>query len=408
MRALRYAGVALLAGMLAGGAARAGGPLATRANGNPYTWGAATIQYRTDGGNLSATVNNAAALARVASMFDVWEDIASASISYNRAGAITAIGGFSDGNVSTVSEFNAVDASCDAGSQSPIIFDETAAILIALGLDEDAIIGFAGPCALDPSQGRIVSGSALMNGLFQNGNNADVPDLTAAEFDAAFVHEFGHFSGLDHSQANVECAQFSCGADDRAGLPTMFPFLATDQQRSLSIDDVAWISKLYPATGPSGFAATHGTITGTVLYSDGESHVQVVNVVARRIDTGSNQDRRFAASAVSGYRFRLCTPNPITDPPPDDCPAIGITDAEQIGFYEIPVPAGTYTVEVEAIDPQFVEGSSVGPLEFEQRPLPGTPPAPVGPIVVAPGQASNGNDLVLSGTPPRFDQFEGP
>ena len=146
-----------------------------------------------------------------------------------------------------------------------------------------------------------------MNGLFQDGED-DLPgELTAAEFDATFIHEFGHFSGLDHSQINVDCGFVTCGADNLAGLPTMFPFLVTSQQGTLSIDDIGWISKLYPAAGVSGFAATHGTITGTIYFSDGESHAQLVNVVARRVDAagGADESRTTAGSGVSGNRFRV-------------------------------------------------------------------------------------------------------
>jgi hypothetical protein len=401
------AGLVMIAGVATAGIASAGGPLVWRADGELVLWSTATaIQYRTDNGPLSASVSESQARARVQAMFDVWQDVPSSSIRYNRAGFITGVG---DGDVSTANEFNAAANSCDSGQQSPIIYDAAAQIIGALGIDETSVIGFTSVCGVDSSQALIVSALVVMNGLFQDGNVNPVPDLTAAKFNATFIHEFGHFSGLDHSQINVGCAHFACSADDLAGLPTMFPFLVSAQQGSLSVDDVAWISKFYPAGGASGFAATHGTITGTVLYSDGESHVQAMNVIARRVDTGANQDRRFAASAVSGFRFRLCTPNPITNPPQDDCSTFGIADPEQIGFYEIPAPPGSYTVEVEAIDPGFVEGSGVGPLRIQgQRPLPGTAPPPIGPITVTAGQTTAGHDVALIGTPPRFDAFEGP
>ena len=192
MRAAGRAGAALLAGIAASGIASAGGPLAIRTSGDPFTWATTTIQYRTDGGPLSASVGNAAALSRVAAMFSVWQDIPSASISYNRAGPITSVGAFSDGDVNTAAEFDAVDGSCSAGTQSPVVFDANAAIFMALGIDETSVIGFAGPCALDIAQGRILTGIAVMNGLFQDDDDSPVDDLSPAEFDATFVHEFGY------------------------------------------------------------------------------------------------------------------------------------------------------------------------------------------------------------------------
>lgn len=407
MRATRGAAFATLTGALAAGIASAGGPLALRSNGQAYVWSTATaIQYRTDDGRLSPTVSESAARARVQAMFAVWQNVGSASIRYNRAGFIDNAPGFTDGDVSTAAEFDAIEGDCGNGNQSPIVYDATGAIFDAV-IGDDAVIGFAGPCAVNPNSGLIIAGHAVMNGLYQDGQAAPIQDLTAAEFDATFIHEFGHFSGLDHSQVNVECANGFCGADALAGLPTMFPFLVSDQQGTLSIDDVAWISKLYPQGGGGGFAATHGTISGRVFFSDGETQMQYANVVARRIDAGGGEPRRFAASVVSGFRFRACRPNPITNPPPGDCPPAGSEDPSLIGFYEMPVPAGSYTIEVESIDPQFNAGSSVGPSDFPIA-MPGTAPAPIGPITIAAGATSSGNDIAVLGTPPRFDQFEGP
>ena len=222
-----------------------------------------------------------------------------------------------------------------------------------------------------------------------------------------FIHEFGHFSGLDHSQVNVECASGSCAGDDLTGLPTMFPFLVSEEQGSLSIDDVAWISKLYPA---ASFATTHGTITGTVFFSDGESHAQLVNVVARRVDNGgtpANENRTLAVSGVSGNRFRIFNGNPINEPNDQPLGPFRNQVPTDIGFYEIPLPVGSYTIEVETIDPQFVDGSSVG--GEDQIDMPGTAPAPIGPINVTAGRdLRTAHDVTLIGTPPRFDQFEGP
>ncbi len=409
--ARRSAAIAgLLAGSLAAAIASAGGPLLVRTNGQPYVWSTATqIAYRTDNGPLSASVNEGSARTRVIAMFDVWENVGSASIRYDRAGFIANVPGFGGGDVNTEAEFNAVEGDCNDGNQSPIIYDAAAEIFIALGIDETSVIGFAGPCAIDPAQGRILSGRAAMNGLFQDGQANPVQDLSTAEYDATFIHEFGHFSGLDHSQINVDCAFVVCNTDNLAGLPTMFPFLVGSAQGSLSIDDVAWISKLYPASGGSGFAATHGTITGRVFFSDGETHAQLVNVVARRVDnggTGADESRTLAGSGVSGNRFRIFNGNPINEPSDQPLGPFGSQVATDIGFYEIPLPPGNYTIEVETINSQFVDGSSVG---GETRiNMPGTAPVPLGPINVTAGNTSSGNNVTLIGTPPRFDQFEGP
>jgi hypothetical protein len=394
--------LATIAAPLVAGVAAAGGPLVIDSDGSLLVWSASSaIPYRTDGGPLSSQITNSEAQTRVRHMFDVWQDVASASISYSRAGAILDAGAFTDGDVSTAAEFNAVEGDCFDGNQSPVVYDVDGSMFEDLG-EDPSVIGFAGPCAVNGA-GKIISGRAVMNGIYQDGiDNASNPELTNAEFDAAFVHEFGHFSGLDHSQVNVECLN-ACGSDNLAGLPTMFPFLMHSSQGSLSADDIAWISRLYPAGGAAGFAATHGTIRGIAYFSDGESHVQYANVVARRVDPVGSDERRIAVSNVSGYRFRTCVPNPITNP---DCGESGSLNPGHIGLFEIPVPAGSYTLEVESIDPAFTDGSSVGP-SGSPIPLPGAAPPPSAPIVIAPGQSDSGNAIILIGTPPRFDQFEG-
>jgi hypothetical protein len=402
LRSIRVVPFALLIVLsLAGTPARAGGPLFVRGNGVPFVWStAAAISYRTDDGPLSASVNEESARARVDAMFDVWQNVATSSINYARAGFINATGAFGGGDVNTADEFAAVDEDCADGNQSPIVYDADATIFIDMGLDETSVIGFAGPCAVSATQ--ILSGLAVMNGLFQDGQDAP-DDLPAAAFDAALIHEFGHFSGLDHSQVNVNCLE-PCSADDLEGLPTMFPLLVHVSQGELAVDDIAWISRLYPqAGGATTFAGTHGTITGVVFFSDGQSHAQFVNVIARRTDTGNNEDRTTAVSVMSGFKFTPALGNPIIDP---DGSPFGSRLAGDIGLFEIPVPAGNYTVEVESIDESFTEGSSIG--GFVRIAMPGTAPPPIGPINVAAGVTIPGNDMVLIGTDPRFDQFEGP
>lgn len=395
--------------LLPAGAAYAGGPLRVRSTGAPFVWStAAPITYRTDNGPLSVSVDEAAARGRVLAMFNVWQNVATASISYARAttsagngvGFIGNTGAFAGGDVDNLAEYDAVEADCGNANQSPIVYDADAAILIGLGMDKTSVIGFAGPCVSSATQ--ILAGRTVMNGLFQDGSAVPVADLTTDEYDAAFIHEFGHFSGLDHSQINVNCL-VPCGADDLAGLPTMFPFLVHVSQGVLSVDDIAWISRLYPqTTGGTTFAGTHGTITGTVFFSDGQSHAQLVNVIARRVDTGANEDRSIAVSVISGFKFTIDLGNPILG---TTASPFGTLLPGDIGLFEIPVPAGSYTVEVESIDPEFADASSVGPFFIA---MPGTAPAPIGPIGVAAGATVSGNNVTLIGTDPRFDQFEGP
>jgi hypothetical protein len=410
---------------MAGGPLVVGGP-AFGKDGEAFVWDASAfpIKYRVDGGAMSAIIDNESGLTRVQSMFNNWQ-VPTASITYSYAGPIQASGAFLGGDVKTVSQFNAVYGSCEAGQQSPIIFDVNGSIVAGLGLDPD-IIGFASPCDLDSASGHILTGFALLNGRFQDGvNNYSNYELTTAQFDEAITHELGHFSGLDHSQINVDLvgaySPGNCPVDRLAGLPLMFPYAYCQARSSaglpiLSPDDLAWISKLYPTTS---YTTNYGAIAGQIVFSDGITPTQGVNVIARRIDdpnTTQDETLRIAVSVISGFKF---TGNPGqsltgTNTGGDQT---GSRTTKWIGYYEIPVPPGTYTVQVESIYGGFKGGSSVGPLDPPIG-MPGVPEywnsnqsafndtSVKETITVAPGQTVNGINIILNGTPPRFDEFE--
>jgi hypothetical protein len=410
----------------AGGFISVGGP-SFGIPGQPFTWDPAAmpVKYRIDPGPLAKrpdgtiVIDHAAGVARVKAMFDNWQNVPTANISYSNLGDILPVGGYPGGPVQNVSNFSDVFASCDAGTQSPIVFDADGSIFAGLGLSS-RVIGFAGTCKLDSANGHIVSGGAALNGRFQDG--ASNPQLTAGEFDQAFVHEFGHFSGLDHSQINGNTLNQpvrNCNLDDLAGQPLMFPVLHCQARTSaglsiLAPDDIAWISRLYPVTGapPAGKTLTgsaYGTISGTVLFSDGTTHVQGVNLIARQV----SNPRRVAVSVVSGYLFtgnfgQTVTCSDPANPTQQTCTNLGGSnfgsrDTRKIGAYDIPVPPGAYTVEVESINQNFEGGSSVGPLNPPIA-APGTA-APSSSISVTAGAITN-LDITLQGTPPRFDSFE--
>ncbi|MGH9862843.1 MAG: hypothetical protein ACRD35_05400 [Candidatus Acidiferrales bacterium] len=433
--------------------AYAGGPLIVGSSATgfndavPFVWNTATeIPYRTDGPlTLTAialgTLTKAQADARVTAMFQVWEDVPTSSIGFTRAptssGNIKSVGAvFTDGDVTTVNEYNAVVGTCgderlDAGKQSPIIYDRDGTLFGALG-QPSSVIGFASPCdvAFVGGVNRITGGFAALNGKWIDGNPAF--ELTPDEFDQAFTHEFGHFAGLDHSQINLNVLSQgvgTCTLDDTAGLPLMFPILHCQARVSsglppLAPDDIAWISFLYPA---GTFSTTFGRIDGRIFFSDGQTQLQGANVIARQVDDPAtltvNESKRNAVSVVSGYLFTgnpgqsvTCIGLSCTNVGGD---SFGSRDPTLIGFYEIPAtPAtGDYTVEIESIDPGFVAGSRVGPM-LTQIPLPGPPeffdgaesatdnPADSTPILVTAGGTVSGSDIVVNGTPDRFDIFE--
>lgn len=139
------------------------------------------------------------------------------------------------------------------------------------------------------------------------------------------THELGHLLGLDHSVPGTN----PCGttSDDLAALPIMY-YLLQPAATGLTADDKAWISLLYPA--PS-FNSTYGTITGQVLFSDGQNAVQDVLVTAHPASPGTaaGENRAIAISSISGYRF---TGNPGQPYTADHLPCTNPADCPH-GYY---------------------------------------------------------------------------
>lgn len=415
---------------LAGGPLRLTGATAT-APGQPFVWVVTTpVRYTVDTGPLSinpsgqTVISNSQGLALVQSLFQNWQSVPTTAIQFAYAGAISGVSG---GDVKTIQDFNAVQGSCNTGTQSPVIFDANGSLIKALGVDP-LVIGFTSTCKLDPVAGHIQSALIVLNGEFQDGvsdPSTNNYEINADQFNEAITHEMGHFSGLDHSQINVDLYQNgfvnNCPVDELAGLPLMFPVEFCQSRKSaglpiLAPDDMAWISKLYPN---SAYSANYGVISGFVFFSDGITAVQGVNVIARRVDdptTPENESMRIAFSVVSGFSF---TGNPGQNITGDNTAgsSFGSRNPALIGYYEIPVTPGTYTVQIENIDSSFTGGSSVGPLDppavtyganeyWHQYESAFDNPAQKDPITVQVGQKISNIDFIMNQTPPRFDLFE--
>ncbi len=437
--------LAPLAGF-AGGPLLVGGPAvgnrpAYGIDGQPFTWNPSKmpIQYRVDPGPLATTssgtvvIPNATGLQRIQSMLAIWSGVSTAAVSFKNAGSLLPAGSYTGGDLKTVSQYNDVVGSCNSANQNPIIFDSDGSLMSALGMPPE-VIGFTSACALDTTNGFITAASILLNGKFQDGvDNSANYELTANQFDETITHEFGHFLGLDHSQINLDLytsGVYPCPVDDLAGMPLMFPieFCQARKDAGLPIlapDDVAWISKLYPN---SNQVSNYAVISGRIFFSDGQSQFQGANVIARLVDdqhTARDESRRVAVSVVSGFLFTGNPGQSVTASLPDPTEnnvngsKSGSRNPQLIGYYEIPVPPGTYTVEVEALNPGFPSDSGLGPLPFAPQ-LPGFDgkeywnlnesafdfPLQADTITVNAGDKVTDIDIILNSTGPRFDIYE--
>ncbi|MCJ7501755.1 MAG: hypothetical protein MUP80_01675 [Acidobacteriia bacterium] len=430
--------VALALAVLAVIAARAGGPLYVGgpppfAPGVPFVWTINPLTYWTDLGYLGVQTNQQAD-ALVADAFKVWQDVATANISFAKDASNNGKLGADVTADNIMAVLNSIEGCGALGSiakDRSIIYDVDGTAVAALLGEENktTVLGFASvACASSNGvdSNYYLRGYAVLNGIFLDGvNNATNPEVTVTGFKAVMIHEFGHLIGLDHSQINLNCLTSYCapGSDDLEGVPTMFPVLINDAAMStLATDDIAAISALYPE---STFPTSTGRITGHVFFSDGQTPAQGFNVIAR----STTSPLVTAVSSVSGFLYTVDVGNPVY---PWWGSEYGSRDPALIGFYDMPgLPPGDYTVEVEAInnsgDHPFVDGSSVGPIGNYgfQFPLPSLLPtlpctpeylvsgatatcnrASATPLPVVAGSPVTGTDVILIGTPPRYDAWE--
>lgn len=340
---------------------QAGGPLIVTKRATPYAWDTSRpVPFNPDQGPLGR-LSNEQAVALTGELFQVWQDVRTASIEFQRAASLPL-----DITGSNVMPFlnNAPPG------VNPIIYDTDGSVIDALiGAGARLLApGAATPLLGNPETGEILQSVAILNGLFIDGVNELLrnPEIPLSRYRTTFVHEFGHFIGLDHSALNTREALDNDTTNDTA-VPTMFPQLVSDEQATLHLDDIVAVSELYPTPE---YLWSKSTIRGRVLFPDG-SGFQGANVVARNINDPLNT----AVSCVSGFLHTG------TKRGPD----FGSDDPALRGYYELNgLPPGTYTIEISPINPQFRGGSSVGPL---------SPPAalPETQFYVAPAQPASAN-----------------
>jgi hypothetical protein len=304
---------ALLALALFTAPAFAGGPLAICQPGQPYLWpnGGVNIPFNPDQGTLGP-LTNAQAVAQVATAFQAWEDVPSASVTYLNAGPLPV-----DVDLSNFFPFIAPAA---PDGLSAIVFDANGEIFDFLFGPNSGILGFAGPEWVNTVTCEIAEGLSFLNG-------AAVSDLTVLE--DISVHEFGHYTNLAHTVVNGQVV-----LGDTTGptpfdtfevttlvnlIETMYPFYFGPNAgtRTPHKDDIASLSTLYPE--PT-FASSTGTITGKVLSIDGTTRLTGVNVIARNtanpfedavsaISSDFTDDFTPGAPGVGEYTLRGLTPN---------------------------------------------------------------------------------------------------
>lgn len=276
-KALRFSTSLIAAALLCLAApAFAYGPLEVCNAGQPYLWpgGGVNIPFNPDQGDLGP-LTNAQATALVASAFQAWADIPTATTTYQQGAALPV-----DVDITNFVPFISPAA---PDGLSAIVFDETGEIFDLLFGPGSGVLGFAGPEWLNTITCQVLEGVAFINGGAISAQ-AELLDI--------LVHEFGHYNNLAHTVVNgqVVLGDFSGPTpNDTFPIPalndkieTMYPFyFGTAAGTSTPAkDDIAGLSTLYPA---ANFASTTGTITGRILAPNGTTQLTGVNVIARNV-----------------------------------------------------------------------------------------------------------------------------
>ncbi len=405
--------------------ARAGGPEYVAGSsyfnpstmGQPITWSLGAVNYYTDRGDLSPILTNDSANLLVANAFSQWTSVSSAALSATSAGQLAED---VNGSNITVSANGTVTAPADitpSATQTPvgIVYDFDGSVT-------DALLG-AG--AGDPSQcfwnavyggvDNFGAGANFLHALVVINGQCALQSSQLTDVEYRLVRVLGRVLGLGWSQMNLNVITRSPPPtpDDYAGFPVMHyidpvscvPITACyANPYQLASDDVAAVSRLYPAVSPPATARIHGSVYFVDHVGSSGQPMQGVNVVARWIDPSTNQPSdKYGASSVSGFLFTGNAGNLITgltDPMGNAYSEFGSSNQTLEGFFDLgglPIPNGAssaqYELAVAALDPLWSAG--VCPYDQSQVAPSGTFPT----ILVTAGAGGDiEQDILMSGS----------
>ena len=149
--------IGLVVWLLAVSPAQGGGPLVVATDGMPVGWETQTpVPYHTDQGGLGL-LSNTEAVALVNSLFDPWESIATATITFAQAGT-TAVDVDATNFGLFLGPFGGITTPL---GQNVIVFDEDGSIFDMFFGVGTTVLGFAGPTFLSDGSTTVPIGAAV-------------------------------------------------------------------------------------------------------------------------------------------------------------------------------------------------------------------------------------------------------
>jgi predicted Zn-dependent protease with MMP-like domain len=250
------------------------------------------------------------------------------------------------------SEFHADD------NLNPVVYDSNGEIIDEFfgGGANEIIIGFAASVYTYRSS-YFDEGYAVINGKDLG--------LTTTTFKLLIAHEIAHFFGLDHTQVNISNQETEygypafCSTDSRDNYPVMYPFVCRNVE-TLHSDDISAVTALYPTTDINdNFGILEGRFVDESGYPILGANIWVENTVSGE-----------TYSIVSDYL------------------------KQGTGYYKLYLPAGTYTLHANSINPEFNGGSGIGPYASTIYDISFVDPHPITPVTYQ--GDSEGSDEIIT------------
>jgi hypothetical protein len=372
----------------AGGPRWVTGPPFFTTSGVPVVWYTNAPLYFTDRGDLSATVNHAAADALVAAAANVW-NVPTDSLVLARGGTLA----------EHVSGANTFLSPSGLIFPSDVQSSNYAAIQIAVIYDSDGSVTdlLLGNGASDPtsclqngvteSVDSIVAAGFIQHALLVLNGRCTGPDPEQqTQLQYQLMRAFGRVLGMGWSQTNdnVFAGTPQPSFNQALHWPVMHPidiicgrftYQCMPQPFVLRPDDLSALAELYfidqgQATGGKMDSLLNANqLFGVLRFPDGQG-MQGVNVVARRWEQftpPSAIEDWYTVSAVSGAVFRQSNGNPVTGPDNSFAGTLGMEGFDHEGWFNlqrIPMLPGSWQnvfVETEPINPLYTGQYSVGP-----------------------------------------------
>ncbi|MGD0831460.1 MAG: IPT/TIG domain-containing protein [Terracidiphilus sp.] len=367
--------------------------------GQPVRWANGHLNYYVDQGPLNASVTNKQAKAMVDAAAALWSAVSTAgvtltdmgSLNEDVSGANIQLGG--TGFTVTNEQTNQLGVILEPADITPqatsfpvgVIFDADGSVINAIfgaGASQPLACQNNGVFEwldnVNPNA-TFAHGIIVLNGLCATSANR----LAMMSFQ--LQRAFGRMLGLDYAQINPG-AVTSGQASATQAWPVMQPMsglcdsgggVCIPNPTILHWDDIASINRLYPITaanlasfpGKKITAANTVSIQGTITFRNGAG-MQGVNVVARPLTAGGSPLYADSASFVSGAYYNGNRGNPVTgfnDENGNPLTMWGSNESAMQGYFDLsglPLPAGaasaSYQVTFEAVQPQYMQASSVG------------------------------------------------